>query len=130
MNTSFKFPSTRITEVERTVLSLEDKKSLTSYYSNKNLKFICMLVSRLLKTFFEKNSFTTGCFPKSLITALVVSNNIYLPFSKLPVFSKIFERIVHNLFQKYLDPFELYDSSQFGLHLICQTQTVKVLDSV
>ena len=86
------------------------------------MKFISNLVSPLLTTILNK-SLTTGCFPNSLKIARVVPIfkagdrsflNNYRPISILPVFSKIFEKIVHSQLQSYLDHFEILDPSQFG----------------
>ena len=101
---------------------MKDNESHVSTYPSKFSKFISNLISPLLTITLNK-SLTTGCFPKSLKTARVVpifkagnrSNlNNYRPTSILPIFNKIFERVVHNQLQSYLDDFKILDSSQFG----------------
>ena len=122
VTTQFEFSPIQIEEIENTILSLKENKSHISTYPNKSLKIISNLVSPLLSIILNK-SLTTGCFPKSLKTARVVpifkagdrSNlNNYRPISILPIFSKIFERIVHKQLQSYLDHFKFLVSSQFG----------------
>ena len=122
MSTTFSFSTIQITEVETTILSLKENKTHISTYPNRILKYISNLVSPLLTTIINKST-TTSCFPKSLKTAQEVSVfktgdwsvlTNYHPISILPVFSKIFEKIVHKQVKSKLDFFSFFDSSQFG----------------
>ena len=76
------------------------------------------------------NSLTTGCFPKSLKTAWVVpilkagdqiNLNNYRPISILPIFSRIFERVVQKQLKSYLDYFNFFDALQFEFRLHLST---------
>ena len=104
VDTSSDFSSTQTIEVESTLLSAVVNKSHISTHPNKILKFISNLVSSLLTSILNK-SLTTRFFSMSSKTTQIVpifkagdrrSLNNYRPTSIFHVFSKIFQRIVHN----------------------------------
>ena len=119
-------------EIENEIMSLKSKRSHISTYSDKILKYISNLVSPLL-TYIMNRSLTSGSFPQFLKIARVIPifkagdrNQLgnYRPISILPIFSKIFEKIVFKQLYSFLNKFDLLHSAQFGfrkklIHLKC-----------
>ena len=87
-------------------------------------------------------SFTTGIFPDKLKVAKVIvlhkkgaSDNLsnYRPISLLPIFSKIFEKIMYERLYNFLEINEILHPLQFGFRknhstphtLISMTETIK-----
>ena len=122
MSTTSSFSTIQITDVVSTIISLNENKTVISTYPNRILTCISNLVSPSLIYIMNK-SLTAGCFPKLLKTARVVpiiktgDRSVltnYRPISFLPVFRKVFEKIVHKQVQSFLDFFNVFDSPQFG----------------
>ena len=74
-------------------------------------------------TYLINLSLAQGVFPKELKTAKVIpiyksgdckTNSNYRPVSVLPVFLKVFERIMYNRFFSFLNFFDLLYKYQFG----------------
>ena len=103
-------------------MSLKNKTCHISTYSVKIIKHLSSIIPPILTHLINK-SISTGYFPKMLKTARVVpiyksgeskDVNNYRPISILPIFSKIFEKIVFNQLSNYLNHFKLLSNSQFG----------------
>ena len=119
-------------EIENAIRSLKSKRSHISTYSDKILKYINNLVSPLL-AYIMNRSLASGSFPQFLKIARVIPifkagdpNQLgnYRPISILPIFSKIFEKIVFKQLYNFLNKFNLLHSAQFGfrkklVHLKC-----------
>ena len=93
------------------------------YFSPRILKLVCNQISPLLTHLFNK-CVNDGYFPDELKIAKVIplyknkgeikdiSN--YRPISMLPVFSKIFEKLIHKKLVDFLDLNDIITSSQYG----------------
>ena len=102
---------------------LKDSKSPDSYeIPIKMVKYISDSLSSVLAELINE-SFSTGQHPSLLKFAKVipihkanskleVSN--YRPISLLPIFNKIFERLMHNRLTKFLEKHEILYPQQFG----------------
>ena len=113
-------------------MSLKNKETPKSMYSFQFLKIISNLVSPLLSHLINK-SFLCSKFPDCLkiapVTPILKSAEkdkpeYYLPISILPALSKIYEKIVFNQLDSYLDHFELLEQSQFGFRKNMSTTDV------
>ena len=76
------------------------------------------------------DSFTTGIFPNKLKIANVtpifkkgsrVDKNNYRPISVLPIFSKLFEKLMYQRLYNYLEHHEILYPLQFGFREKCST---------
>ena len=119
---SFFFRPTNTFEVNKIIMSLKNKLSNIKTYSVKILKFISSIISPILACLINISIFS-GHFPAPFKIARVVpifksgdKNNVnnYRPISILPIFSKIFEKIVFNQIYNYFEIFKLFNPSQFG----------------
>ena len=122
ISNSFFFRPTNNFEVNKIIMSLKNKPSNIKTYSVKILKYISSIISPILARLINI-SISTGHFPASFKIARVVpifksgdKNNVnnYRPISILPIFSKIFEKIVCNQLYNYFELFKLFNPSQFG----------------
>ena len=94
-----------------------------TYFSPRILKLLAPTISPILAELFNK-CVIDGYFPHELKVAKVIplyknkglntdlSN--YRPISMLPVFSKIFEKLLHREINDFLDKNKLLNNSQFG----------------
>lgn len=122
-NSSFAFSSATYIEVRNIIDSLKNKDSKDIFgFSVKIIKIIKDLIVVPL-TKLINSAIDIGTFPDSLKTAVVVPifkkgdpNDIsnYRPISILPIFSKIFEKVLKNQIVKYFDDNNLFVCSQFG----------------
>ena len=109
------FRATNPAEINKVILSLNNKASHISTYPSKILKYASDVISPIL-CIIVNMSLENGIFPDKLKVARVVpihkggdfsDVNNYRPVSVLPILSKIFERIVHNQLMCYLDKFNI-----------------------
>ena len=119
---SFFFSPITPNDVNRIILSFENKNSHFSTYSIKVLKSLSNLISPVLCHLINK-SFSVGKFPDFCKLAQVIplfkaGNPLevgnYRPISILPIFSKVFEKVVHKQLTDYLNKFKLINKNQFG----------------
>ena len=91
----------------------------------KLFKIIKVPISRLLAIMVNE-SFIYGYFPNKLKTSKVIplhikgstqNTNNYRPISLLSVFSKIFEKLMHQRIYKFLETHNILYPSQFGFHI-------------
>ena len=110
-------------DVWRKIYSLNQKKAVGRDGIPINfIKFAGEPIAALLALIFNK-CVITGFYPTRLKQAKVtpihkggikhISTN-YIPISVLSSFSKIFERLIYNKFDKYLAKFNLLSDKQFG----------------
>lgn len=68
-------------------------------------------------------SFLEGCFPKKLKIAVVKplfkkgddkDINNYRPITIIPILSKVFERVIYNRLNKFIDKYNILTTQQFG----------------
>ena len=132
---SFEFSRVSVQEIKNEFMSLKYKRYHISIFYDKILKYISNLVSPLI-TYIMNRSITFGSypqFPKFDRAIPIVEGGdptqlgYYRPISILPIFSKVFEKIVYK--QKYivLNKFDLLHSDQFEfrkklVHLMCNIQ--------
>ena len=103
------------------IQGLNNNKS--TYFSPKVLKNISGCISPILITLFNK-CLKEGYFPDELKVAKVyplfknkgVINEIsnYRPISMLSIFSKLFEKLIHQKIYEYLDENNIINDNQFG----------------
>ena len=115
-------PATPI-EINRTILNLDQTKSTGPYsIPIKALKILGPKISQPLTKIINQ-SFTEGIFPSKLKVAKVVSifkkgdseiASNYRPISLLPIFSKIFEKLMHERIYSFLKEHKLIYPLQFG----------------
>lgn len=120
---SFFFTPTTSYEVLNIINSLDHKKAIDIYnFPISIIKQVSDLVSPLLSHIIN-SSVSNGIFPDKLKLAKVVplyksgsktefAN--YRPISILPVFDKVFEKIVHKRIMEYLVEFKILNENQFG----------------
>ena len=86
------------------------------------LKYISNIVSPILSELINK-AVTEGVFPQSLKVARVIplykggdATNVknYRPISILPLFSKLFEKVIYNQLYQYLENKNILFKSQYG----------------
>ena len=115
------FPSTD-TEVLKILQCFKDGAAGYDDLSPKQVKLVSASIASPL-SYVMNLSISQGVFPKELKTAkvspifkagdaLLVNN--YRPISVLPVFSKLFERIMYNRLFEYLDVTKILYSHQYG----------------
>ena len=119
---SFFFNPVTCITIEKIISNLKNKTAHVSTYPISVIKYLSSLISPILCSIFNK-SISAGCFPQSLKSARVVpvyksgpkSNvNNYRPISILPIFSKIFEKIVHFQLYNYLEKLKILSPNQYG----------------
>ena len=129
-------------EISALILSLKNGKSSgPNSIPVKLLKILNFPLSKNLAVLINE-SFLTGTFPKKLKIAKVVPilkkglvscKSNYRPISLLSVFSKLFEKLMHQCLFRFLDVCEVLFSMQFGFRaghstdhaLISLTETIK-----
>ena len=110
-------------EVNRTILNLDQTKSIGPYsIPIKALKILGPKISQPLTKIINL-SFTEGIFPSKLKIAKVISifkkgdpevPSNYRPISLLPIFSKIFEKLMYERIYSFLKEHKLIYPLQFG----------------
>ena len=119
---SFVFRSVADIDVEVAIRNLKNKSSPLNTYPTKVVKVISPLIVPIL-TKLINDSISQSHFPESLKIARVIpifksgdKSNVtnYRPISILPVFSKIFERIIYNQLYKFLEKFNILHDNQYG----------------
>ena len=120
-NSFFFHPITPI-DISIIIKSLKNKSSNINNFSVKILKSISNLVSFPLSEIINQSLINSN-FPDSLkiarITPLFKEGdktdvNNYRPISVLPIFSKIFEKVVYKQLYEYLEVNSFLDNNQFG----------------
>ena len=120
---SFYFTEATNSEIEKTILSLDDKKS--SGYDKISAKVLKIAAKYHISfiTNIINLSISSGTFPTSLKIAQVVpihksgnTNDIsnFRPISLLPIFSKVLEKIVHIRLYNYLKVYNIISDNQYG----------------
>lgn len=119
---SFFFQPVTPATIYSTILSLKNKSTDLSSISVIALKHISSLISSPFAIIINK-SLEAGIFPNSMKIAKIIpipkpgdpcNINNYRPISILPVFSKIFEKIVHNQIYNYFERFNVIYHGQYG----------------
>ena len=119
---TFNFSPVNIEDISRIIYSFQNKSSHMSTYSVKVIKFISPLISPILRDLINR-SLAEGIFPNFCKIARVVpvfksgsssSLGNYRPISILPIFSKIFEKIVHKQLSDYLFFNNILNPNQYG----------------
>ena len=122
MSNSFFFKPTTSFQVNKIISSFKNKSSNINTFSTKIIKSISAIISPILSRLINI-SISSGHFPASFKIARVVpvfksgdkkDVNNYRPISILPIFSKIFEKVVCHQLYTYFESFKLFSSSQFG----------------
>ena len=122
IDNNFFFSPISTDDVDRIINAFENKSTHISSYSVRILKFISTLISPILKELINKSLYE-GKFPKFCKIARVVpvfksgsASSVcnYRPISILPLFSKIFEKIVHKQLSDFLSTNNLLNPNQFG----------------
>lgn len=144
-NTKFEFVTVSKEEVEKIVLSFENKYSagndeIPITVVKAALPLICTPLTHIIN-----HSLISGIFPERFKIAKVIpifkkgnteDINCYRPISLLPVFSKILEKVVYNQFYNYLETNQLLDPEQHGFRSNKSTITAgiefieSIIDSV
>ena len=118
----FTFSPVTNEDILRIINSFQNKASHISTYSVIAIKAISNLISPILRHIVNK-SLSEGHFPKFCKIARVVpvfksglssSLGNYRPISILPIFSKIFEKVVHKQLSDYLLLNNILNPNQFG----------------
>ena len=119
---SFYFTPVNFIDVDIVIASLKNKTFGIDTIPVKMLKVIRTTISPILAKLVNF-SLSSGEFPKSLKTARVTpifkggskcDVNNYRPISVLPLFSKIFEKIVYKQIYQYLESNDILFKNQFG----------------
>ena len=119
---SFFFSPVLPSEVSNIIHKMENKSSHIDTYSIRVVKYLSDILSPVLCKIFNK-SFETGWFPEFCKIARVIplyksgenSNvNNFRPISILPIFSKIFEKIVYQQLYGFLMKNKFFAQEQFG----------------
>ena len=114
------FEEIESSEIDSIITNLNPNKS--SDMSPRVLKIFRNMLSPTFATLFN-NCMYAGVFPDVLKIARVIplyksgdKNEIsnYRPISLLPVFSKIFEKLIHSRVEKFLDKHKVIYNKQFG----------------
>lgn len=125
-------------EVFECVMRLPDKKSSgVDGFQTCIIKYIAHVLMFPLM-FIINQSFSTGVFPDALKIAKITpvykgkgahnDYKNYRPISLLPVFSKIFERLIYTRLSKYLEANKLLNESQHGFRKFHSTE-IAILDT-
>ena len=122
INSSIYFSPTTESEIENIIKDFKnDKASDTSIYI---LKKCSSYISHKLSKFFN-NFMEQGVFPEVLKTGNITpiykkddpqQFGNYRPVSVLPIFSKIFEKIIYSRLYSFLTTMNVIYESQFGFH--------------
>jgi hypothetical protein len=119
---SFFFSPVLPIDIENIIRSLKNKSSPINTFSTKILKYITMIISPVLANIINR-CLSTGHFPESLKLARVIpiykagdklSINNYRPISLLPLFSKIYEKVVRRQLFNFLTKFNILHPDQYG----------------
>ena len=110
-------------EIHKIISDLDGKKSSDIYGISPDLvKLNSQAISQILSIIFNQ-SVAEGCFPTALKTAKVIpihkgdsvlSAGNYRPISLLPIFSKIFERLIYNRLISFVTENKILSELQFG----------------
>ena len=110
-------------EILKVINNLDANKSSDIYdIAPKFVKLSAQAVSQLLTIIFNR-SINEGCFPEAMKKAkiiplhkggIVLSVSNYRPISLLPIFSKIFERLVYNRLIDFVEKNKIITQNQFG----------------
>ena len=118
---SFYFSPISPSDVNRVIHLMENKSTHIDTYSIKIIKYLSEIISPILTKIINR-SFEVGQFPQICKTARVVpiykaddptDVNNYRPILILPIFSKIFEKIVHNKLYSFLKRNRLLSGNQY-----------------
>lgn len=119
---SFFFQPVTHSIIHSTILSLKNKSTDLSSISVVALKRVAPLISSPLAIIINK-SLETGKFPNSMKIARIIpipkpgdpsDINNYRPISILPIFSKIFEKVVHSQVYTYFERSNIIYHGQYG----------------
>ena len=120
---SFYLKETEPAEFVKVINKLDVKKSGDIYnISPENVKLTGQVVAQCLSIIFNR-CIREGHFPDAIKKAKIIplhkgdsvlSVANYRPISLLPIFSKIFERIIYNQFIEYIEKNKILDQLQFG----------------
>ena len=119
---NFSFVPIQSDDIDRIIKSFQNKSSHISTYSLTVIKFISPLISPILRDLINR-SLAEGSFPNFCKIARVVpifksgsptEVGNYRPISILPIFSKIFEKIVHKQLSDFLFFNNILKPNQFG----------------
>ena len=120
---SFFFETISSFEVYKVIQALDNSfSSFSNGISNNFVKKICLNIVDVLTHLFNK-SVIGGEFPQSLKIAEIIPIfkkgdkkcvNDYRPISLLPIFSKIFEKIIKCRVLSYLEKIAFFSSKQYG----------------
>ena len=109
-------------DIKNIIASLKNKPCNNSEFPICALKYVSGIVSEPLALLINQ-SLADGIFPQSLKVARVVpifkggcgnDANNYRPVSVLPLFSKIYERVVFNQLSAFLDKYNIINEAQYG----------------
>ena len=118
----FVFNSTTPDEISKIVMKFKNKKCSTDKIPISILKKVIDIISPILAEIFNE-SIELGVFPNKLKLGRVIplhksgtQNSIlnFRPITTLSVFSKIFEKLVHNRMLKFINKFGILNQNQFG----------------
>ena len=127
-NKSFSFSEVTPEDIHGVMLKLNQDKSVSGPFSTKLVKMVSDILSGPLSKLINL-AFTSSEFPQSLKKARVTPvykkedkflKKNYRPISILPVFSKIYERIIHDQLSSYFD--SIFDSRLCGFRAKHSTQ--------
>ena len=110
-------------EILKIINDLDGKKSSDIYGISPDLvKLNAQVISQILSIIFNL-SIAEGCFPTAMKSAKVIpvhkgdsvlSVGNYRPISLLPIFSKIFERLIYNRLISFITENKILSELQFG----------------
>ena len=119
----FSLKETEPGEIVKVINKLDSKKSGDIYNISPDIvKLSNQAVAQCLSIIFNR-CINDGCFPNAFKNTKVIplhkgdsvlSVSNYRPISLLPIFSKIFERLVYNQFIVYIENNKILDELQFG----------------
>ena len=134
----FDFNPVTTNDIRQAFLALKCGNSRDIYGLSVNLIKGCReLLLRPLKDLIN-SSFKTGIFPDLLKTAAVIpipkkgKTGDLRPISILPVFSKIYEKLMSQQILRYLEKHDILNAAQFGFRMGMGTQNAvaRILDEV
>lgn len=130
LNVKFSLSDVSFNEIRDVISSLKtgrtkDFYGLNSYFLKINIDSFVIPLTKLIN-----DCFKTGVIPNCMKIATVlplhksggteVMSN-YRPISILPVFSKVFEKVLNNQIRKYFEVNSLFNKQQFGFRANCNT---------
>ena len=126
---SFFFRPIHWYSTEKLICSLKNKSSYLNTVPVKILISVCDKISPCWANIINR-SLTTGVFPDSLKKACMMpipkesdlSN--HRPISVLPVFSKVFEKVVYTQLYDYLENNSILHKQQYGFRARSTTQAI------